>query len=133
MCTKLIQSCLPLCNPMDCSPPGSSGHGTLQERILEWVAMPSSRGSSQPGIKPGSLASPVLSGSLQTVVKPVLLVDSRHCFKSQTTFQESHRGSCLSAADGTGGLLHVEGCRKGHILTGVHLESVTSLSCQHRK
>ena len=37
-----------LCNPMDCSPPGSSVHGILQARILEWVAMPSSRGSSQP-------------------------------------------------------------------------------------
>ena len=33
-------------NPMDCSPPGSSAHGILQARILEWVAMPSSRGSS---------------------------------------------------------------------------------------
>ena len=35
------------CDPMDCSPPGSSVHGILQTRILEWVAMPSSRGSSQ--------------------------------------------------------------------------------------
>ena len=34
--------------PMDCGPPGSSVHGILQARILEWVAMPSSRGSSQP-------------------------------------------------------------------------------------
>ena len=37
-----------LCDPMDCSPPGSSVHGILQARILEWVAMPSSRESSQP-------------------------------------------------------------------------------------
>ena len=37
-----------LCDPMDCSPPGSSVHGILQARILEWVAMPSSRGSSRP-------------------------------------------------------------------------------------
>ena len=35
-----------LCDPMDCSPPGSSVHGILQARILEWVAIPSSRGSS---------------------------------------------------------------------------------------
>ena len=35
-------------NPMDCSPPGSSVHGSLQARTLEWVAMPSSRGSSPP-------------------------------------------------------------------------------------
>ena len=37
-----------LCNPMDCSPPGSSVHGILQARILEWVAISFSRGSSQP-------------------------------------------------------------------------------------
>ena len=44
----VAQLCLTLCDPMDCSPPGSSVHGILQARILEWVAMPSSRGSSQP-------------------------------------------------------------------------------------
>ena len=37
-----------LCDPMDCSPLGSSVHGILQVSVLEWVAMPSSRGSSQP-------------------------------------------------------------------------------------
>ena len=37
---------LTLCNPMDCSPPGSSVHGILQARILEWGAMPYSRGPS---------------------------------------------------------------------------------------
>ena len=42
------QSCLNLCDPMDHSPPDSSVLGILQARILEWVAMPSSRGSSQP-------------------------------------------------------------------------------------
>ena len=42
------QSCLTLCDPLDCSPPGSSIHGILQARILEWVATSSSRGSSQP-------------------------------------------------------------------------------------
>ena len=45
---KPPQSCLTLCNPMDHSRPGSSVHGILQARILEWVAMPSSRGSSRP-------------------------------------------------------------------------------------
>ena len=39
------------CDPMDCSPPGSSGYGILQARILEWVARPFFRGSSQLGIK----------------------------------------------------------------------------------
>ena len=44
----VMQSCLTLCDPMDCSPPGSSVCGILQEGILEWAAMPSSRGSSRP-------------------------------------------------------------------------------------
>ena len=44
----VAQSCLTLCDPIDCSPPGSSVHGILQARTLEWGAMPSSRGSSQP-------------------------------------------------------------------------------------
>ena len=35
-------------DPMGCSPPGSSGHGILQARIVEWVAFPFFRGSSQP-------------------------------------------------------------------------------------
>ena len=41
------QPCLTLCDAMDCSPPGSSVHGILQARILEWVAISSSRGSSR--------------------------------------------------------------------------------------
>ena len=40
------QSCSPVCDSMDCSPPGSSVHGILQARILEWVVIPFSRGSS---------------------------------------------------------------------------------------
>ena len=47
-CTKLLLSCPTLCDAMDCNPPGSSVHGILHARILEWVAKPSSRGSSQP-------------------------------------------------------------------------------------
>ena len=48
LCAESLQSCMTLCNPMDCSPLGSSVHGILQARILEWVAMPSSKRSSQP-------------------------------------------------------------------------------------
>ena len=48
MHAKSLQSCPVLCDLMDCSPPGSSVHGILQARILEWVAMPFSRGSSWP-------------------------------------------------------------------------------------
>ena len=47
MYAKSLESCPTLCNRMDCSPPGSSVHGILQARILEWVAVPSSSGSSQ--------------------------------------------------------------------------------------
>ena len=47
-CVKSLQLCLTPCNPMDWGLPGSSVHGILQARILEWVAMPSSRASSQP-------------------------------------------------------------------------------------
>ena len=48
MRAKSLQSCLILCDLMDCSPPGFSVHGILQARILEWVAVLSSRGSSPP-------------------------------------------------------------------------------------
>ena len=44
----IAQQCLTLCDPMVCSPPGSSVRGILQARILEWVAIPFSRGSSWP-------------------------------------------------------------------------------------
>ena len=46
--SEVAQSCPTLCNPVDCSPPGSSVHGTLQTRILEWVAISLFRGSSLP-------------------------------------------------------------------------------------
>ena len=48
MHAKSLQSYLTVYNPLDCSPPGSSVHEILQARILEWVAVPSLRGSSQP-------------------------------------------------------------------------------------
>ena len=44
----VAQSCLTVCDPMDCSPPGSSVHGILQAKIWEWVVIPFSRGSFQP-------------------------------------------------------------------------------------
>ena len=48
VCAKSLQLCPTLCDAVDCSPPVSSTHGILQARILEWVAMPSSRGSPRP-------------------------------------------------------------------------------------
>ena len=52
----VTQSSPTLCEPMDCSPPGSSVHRILQATILEWVAIPFSRRSSQPRIESGSPA-----------------------------------------------------------------------------
>ena len=48
VCAKSLQSCPTLCDPIDCSPPGSSVHGNLQARVWKWVARPSYRGSSRP-------------------------------------------------------------------------------------
>ena len=58
----VAQSCLTLYDSMDCSPPGSSVHGILQARILEWAAISSSRDLPDPGVEPASLASPALAG-----------------------------------------------------------------------
>ena len=63
---KLLQSCPVLCDPVNHSLPGSSIHGILQARKLEWVAMPSSGDLPDPGIEPVFLMSPVLSGGFFT-------------------------------------------------------------------
>ena len=52
--SEVAQSCLTVCDPMDCSLPGSSVLGIFQARILEWVAIPSPGDLPNPGIKPGS-------------------------------------------------------------------------------
>ena len=57
------QLCLTLCDPFNYSLPGSSVHGILQARILEWVAISSSRGSSRPRDRP---ASPAVAGGFFT-------------------------------------------------------------------
>ena len=61
-------SCPALCKLMDCSPPGSSVHGTFQARILEWVVISYSRGN--PGTKPTSLGSPALGDRFFTTALP---------------------------------------------------------------
>ena len=66
MYTKSLQSCLTLCDPMDCSSPGSSVHAISHGK---WVAMPSSRGSSSLRNRTASLMAPALAGSFFTVVK----------------------------------------------------------------
>ena len=61
-----LQSCLTLCDSVDYNPAGSSVHGILQARIMEWVAMLYSRDLPDPGIKPTSLMSPELAGGFFT-------------------------------------------------------------------
>ena len=66
MQAKSLQLGPTLCDPMDYSLPGSSVYEIFQGRILEWVAMPSSRESSDSGIEPISLMSPALAGKFLT-------------------------------------------------------------------
>ena len=75
----LLQLCPTLCDPLFCSLPGSSVHGILQARILEWVVVPSSRVVTNPGIKPKSLMSPALAGGFLTTsttweAQPILYI-----------------------------------------------------------
>ena len=55
---------------MDCNLPGSSVPGILQARILEWVAVPSSRDLPNPGIETASLTSPALAGGFLPLLPP---------------------------------------------------------------
>ena len=67
----IAQSCATLCDRMDCSLPGSSVHGILQARILEWVAFPSPGDLSNPGIGPESPALPADSLPSEPPRKPL--------------------------------------------------------------
>ena len=61
MCARVFSCFSPiLCDPMDCSLPGSSVHGTSQARILEWFAMPPPGDLPNPGVESASPAIPVL-------------------------------------------------------------------------
>ena len=71
-CDKSPQSCLTLCDPVDCSPPGSSVHGILQVRIPEWVAVSFSRDLPNPGIEPGSPALQADALSSEPPGKPLI-------------------------------------------------------------
>ena len=62
--------CSTLCDPWDCGLPGPSVDGIFQARILEWVAISSSRDLSNPGLEPISPASPALAGRYFTTEPP---------------------------------------------------------------
>ena len=67
MSAKSLQSCLTLCDPMDCSPLGSSAHGILQARILSGLSVPPPKDLPDPEIEPESLA---LAGRCFTTETP---------------------------------------------------------------
>ena len=75
-CAKSLQSCLTVCNPVDCSLPGSSVHGISQANILEWIAIPFSRRASDPGIEPTSLMSPVSACGFFPTCMSILRINS---------------------------------------------------------
>ena len=110
-----LQLCPALCNPMDCSLPVSSVHRTLQTRILEWVAMPSSRGSSRPGIEPPSLTSPPLAGGF---------------FTTSATWEarQSQEGPLVIVQ----GESHSHGLKLKLVTVNIHSFSKTSTLCLHR-
>ena len=75
--SEVAQSCLTLCDPADCSPPGSSIHGILQARILEWVAISFSRDLPDPGIE---LRSPAWQADALTSEPPGKPSMDAECF-----------------------------------------------------
>ena len=73
---KSLQLCSTRCDPVDGNPPGSSVHGILQARILEWVSMPSSRDLPNPGTEPGSPTLQADSLLSEPPTKPVISIVS---------------------------------------------------------
>ena len=90
---KLFQSCLTLCNPMDCNPPGSSVHGIFQARILEWAAISFSKGSSWGRDWTCMSYSPALAGAFFTTSA---LFRPEWCKKSFDTWVANARRLCVS-------------------------------------
>ena len=71
MCAHSVtQLHLTLCDPIDCSPPGSSVHGIFQARILEWVAFPPPEDLPNPEMEPESPVSPALAVRFSTTEPP---------------------------------------------------------------
>ena len=74
------QLCLTPCDPMDCSPPGSSVHGISQAIILGWVPFPSLGDLPDPGTEPVSPMAPAMAAGFFTTVPPGKLRDKYPCF-----------------------------------------------------
>ena len=112
MCVLVAQLCPTLCDPIDCSPLGFCVHGILQARILECVAMPSSRGFSHRGIQPCSPALRAHSLLSESQGQPLLpssgaqnVVPLRPSQLGATLFVRGQRqavASCCPRAPGVG-------------------------------
>ena len=85
ICCSVAQSCLTLCDPMDCSLPGSSVHGIFQARILEWVVISFSR-VPNPGIEPvfSALAGRVFTTESLGKPREHMDLDNSECSGSKT-------------------------------------------------
>ena len=88
--SEVAQSCLTLCDPMDCSLPGSSVHGIFKARVLEWVAISFSRGYSQPR---NWIRVSWIAGEFFTTEKPPLkstwqIIVSHKCFLNEEQTNE---------------------------------------------
>ena len=94
VCVVLAQSCNPLCNPTDSSPPGSSVHGVFQARMLEGIAISSSRGSSPTW---DQAMSPALAGWFLTTEPPGNSIDLRRGSYKYCSFWAEwvHEGFCV--------------------------------------
>ena len=104
----VTQLCPALCHPMDCSPPGSCVHGILQARMLEWVAISFSRGSSWPRgwtqvsriagrLYWLSQQGAILLKETSLIPNPQLLTGvPSHCFKAPRAFSAPHAALGLS-------------------------------------
>ena len=109
----VAQSCPTLCDPMDCSPPGSSVHGILQARILEWVAIALLQGIFlTQGSNPGLLHSRQILYHLSYPGKPYLFIRHRNSFcKGQGSLREGKEA---------GKTRHLKGqCKKERIITNI--------------
>ena len=91
MPAKLLQLRLTLCEPMDCSLPGSSVHGILQARILEWIAIPPPGGLHHPGIEPASPMPPAVAGEF-FITEPPGKVPGGRCEIKELHHKEEENG-----------------------------------------
>ena len=110
---KSLQLCLTLCDPIDWSPSGSSVHGILQAKMLQWVAIPSSRGSSQPrGRTRVSCLLPWQTGSLPLAPPGKPLLSHIHLqFQLPAPFSQS--GGNVPSVHSGGGGRHLQCPRPG--------------------